>query len=119
MNIRIVFATLLLLLTGCSSLLGDEDNSKLVADGLTPKELYEQAEDKLDSGSILSGLGSVWVHFQFVYRLFTGYHGNQWHTHEEDPHTTKEYYKIFRSNGSCVGDMRNLLQSNSNKCPVF
>ena len=52
MNIRIVFATLLLLLTGCSSLLGDEDNSKLVADGLTPKELYEQAEDKLDSGLI-------------------------------------------------------------------
>ena len=53
MNIRIVFATfLLLLLTGCSSLLGDEDNKKLVADGLTPKELYEQAEEKLDSGLI-------------------------------------------------------------------
>ena len=52
MNIRIVFATFLLLLTGCSSLLGDEDNNKLVADGLTPKELYEQAEDKLDSGLI-------------------------------------------------------------------
>ena len=52
MNIRIVFASFLLFLTGCSSFLGDEDNKKLVADGLTPKELYEQAEDKLDSGLI-------------------------------------------------------------------
>ena len=52
MNIRIVFASFLLFLTGCSSFLGDEDNKKLVADGLTPKELYEQAEEKLDSGLI-------------------------------------------------------------------
>ena len=31
---------------------GDKDTKKLVADGLTPKELYEQAEDKVDSGLI-------------------------------------------------------------------
>ena len=31
---------------------GDKDAKKLVADGLTPKKLYEQAEDKLDSGLI-------------------------------------------------------------------
>ena len=30
----------------------DKDTKKLVADGLTPKELYEQAEDKVDAGSI-------------------------------------------------------------------
>ena len=53
MNIRLIFTiALLFLLTGCSSFLGGEDNKKLVADGLTPKELYEQAEEKLDSGLI-------------------------------------------------------------------
>ena len=31
---------------------GDNDKKKLVAYGLTPKELYEQAEDKVDSGLI-------------------------------------------------------------------
>ncbi len=41
-----------LLLSGCSFLGGDKDTKKLVADGLTPKELYEQAEDKVDSGMI-------------------------------------------------------------------
>ena len=30
----------------------EKDNIKLVADGLTPKELYEKAEDKVDSGLI-------------------------------------------------------------------
>ena len=30
----------------------ETDNIKLVADGLTPKELYEKAEDKVDSGLI-------------------------------------------------------------------
>ena len=28
---------------------GDKDTKKLVADGLTPKELYEQAENKVNS----------------------------------------------------------------------
>jgi outer membrane protein assembly factor BamD len=41
-----------LFLLGCSFLGGDKDTKKLVADGLTPKELYEQAEDKVDSGMI-------------------------------------------------------------------
>ncbi len=41
-----------LFLSGCSFLGGDKVTKKLVADGLTPKELYEQAEDKVDSGMI-------------------------------------------------------------------
>ena len=53
MNSRLIFAlTSILLLTGCSFFGGDKDTKKLVADGLTPKELYEQAEDKVDAGSI-------------------------------------------------------------------
>jgi len=31
---------------------GDKNTKKLVADGLTPKELYEQAEDKVDNGML-------------------------------------------------------------------
>jgi outer membrane protein assembly factor BamD len=53
MNRRSIFSlTLILLLTGCSFMGSDKDTKKLVADGLTPKELYEQAEDKLDGGLI-------------------------------------------------------------------
>ena len=53
MNRRSIFSlTLILLLSGCSFIGGDKDTKKLVADGLTPKELYEQAEDKVDSGLI-------------------------------------------------------------------
>jgi outer membrane protein assembly factor BamD len=53
MTVRSIFALILvLLLSGCSFLGGDKDARKLVADGLTPKELYEQAEDKVDSGLI-------------------------------------------------------------------
>ena len=53
MNIRSIFPLILvLLLSSCSFLGGDNDTRTLVADGLTPKELYEQAEDKLDSGLI-------------------------------------------------------------------
>jgi len=53
MNSRSIFSlTLILLLSGCSFLGGDKDTKKLVADGLTPKELYEQAENKVDSGLI-------------------------------------------------------------------
>ena len=39
-------------MSGCSVFGGNEDTKNLVADGLTPKELYEQAEDKVDAGSI-------------------------------------------------------------------
>jgi outer membrane protein assembly factor BamD len=53
MTIRSIFPLILvLLLSGCSFLGGDKDARKLVADGLTPKELYEQAENKVDSGLI-------------------------------------------------------------------
>ena len=53
MNRRSIFSlTLIVLLSGCSFLGGDKDTRKLVADGLTPKKLYEQAEDKVDSGLI-------------------------------------------------------------------
>ena len=53
MNRLSIFSlTLTFLLSGCSFMGGDKDKKKLVADGLTPKELYEQAEDKVDSGLI-------------------------------------------------------------------
>jgi outer membrane protein assembly factor BamD len=53
MNRRSIFSlTLILLLSGCSFIGGDKDTKKLVADGLSPKELYEQAEAKVKAGSI-------------------------------------------------------------------
>jgi outer membrane protein assembly factor BamD len=53
MNIRSIFSLILvLLLAGCSFLSGAKDTKKLVAEGFTPKELYEQAEDKVEAGSI-------------------------------------------------------------------
>ena len=53
MKYRLFFVfSLIFLLTGCSVFGGNKDVKKLVADGLTPKELYEQAEDKVDAGSI-------------------------------------------------------------------
>ena len=53
MKSRLLFAlTLMCFLTGCSFFGGNKDTKNLVADGLTPKELYEQAEDKVDAGSI-------------------------------------------------------------------
>ena len=53
MTIRPIFILFtIFLLSSCSILSGDKDTKKLVADGLTPKELYEQAEDKVDAGSI-------------------------------------------------------------------
>jgi len=53
MKYRLFFAFFLLsFLAGCSLLGGNKDTKNLVADGLTPKELYEQAEDKVDAGSI-------------------------------------------------------------------
>ena len=53
MKFRLLFTlTLICLLTGCSVFSGNKDTKNLVADGLTPKELYEQAEGKVDVGSI-------------------------------------------------------------------
>ena len=53
MTIRPIFILFtIFLLSSCSILSGDKDTKKLVADGLTPKELYEKAEDKVDAGSI-------------------------------------------------------------------
>ena len=53
MKYRLFFVfSLIFLLTGCSVFGGNKDVKKLIADGLTPKELYEQAEDKVDAGSI-------------------------------------------------------------------
>jgi len=53
MNSRLIPTLLtLFFLSGCSIFGNDKDTKKLVADGLTPKKLYELAEDKVDSGSI-------------------------------------------------------------------
>jgi len=51
MKSRLIFILFIIFfLSGCSLLGSDKDTKKLVADGLTPKELYQQAEDKVDSG---------------------------------------------------------------------
>ena len=53
MKYRLLFTlTLMIFLTGCSVFGGNKDTKNLVADGLTPKDLYEQAEDKVESGLI-------------------------------------------------------------------
>ena len=46
----ILTLSVIFFLTGCSIFGADKDNRKLVADGLTPKELYEKAEDQVSSG---------------------------------------------------------------------
>ena len=48
----ILTLTALFFLVGCSPFGGDKEVRKLVAKGLTPKTLYEQAEDMVDAGSI-------------------------------------------------------------------
>lgn len=53
MKFRLFFTlTLMCFFTGCSVFGSNKDTKNLVADGLTPKELYEQAEEKVDVGSI-------------------------------------------------------------------
>ena len=53
MKSRLIFNLFIIFfLSGCSLLGSDKVTKKLVADGLTPKELYQQAEDKVDSGLI-------------------------------------------------------------------
>jgi len=48
----IVLPIALVFMTGCSPFGGDKESRKLVAKGLTPKTLYEQAEDMVDAGSL-------------------------------------------------------------------
>jgi outer membrane protein assembly factor BamD len=48
----ILILTALFFLVGCSPFGGDKETRKLVAKGLTPKTLYEQAEDMVEAGSI-------------------------------------------------------------------
>ena len=52
----ILFISFSILLCGCSLFGGDKDARGPVADGLTPKALYELAEDKFSSGSIEQGI---------------------------------------------------------------
>ena len=44
--------SLIVLLSGCSPFGSDKDVRKPLGDGLSPKALYELAEDKIDAGSI-------------------------------------------------------------------
>jgi len=48
----ILLPVALVFLTGCSPFGGDKETRKLVANGLSPKTLYEQAEDMVDAGSL-------------------------------------------------------------------
>ena len=53
MHYRLLFVfSFLFFVAGCSVFGGSKDAKNLVADGLTPKELYEQAELKVNAGSI-------------------------------------------------------------------
>ena len=49
-----------ILLSGCS-IFGGEKGSRSIADGHTPKALYELAEDNFSSGSIEQGIGQLEV----------------------------------------------------------
>ena len=48
----ILIFSLIVLLSGCSQFGSDKDIRKPIGDGLSPKALYELAEDKIDAGSI-------------------------------------------------------------------
>ena len=56
-----LFITFSILLCGCSLFGSDKETRKPVADGLTPKTLYELAEDKFSSGSIEQGIEQLEV----------------------------------------------------------
>ena len=49
-NKLIIFFASIFFLTGCSNLSGDDDKN-IVANGQTPKEIYQEAKNKLDSGN--------------------------------------------------------------------
>ena len=57
----ILFISFSILLCGCSLFGGDKDARGPVADGLTPKALYELAEDKFSSGSVDQGIKQLEV----------------------------------------------------------
>ena len=57
----LLFITFSILLCGCSLFGSDKETRKPVADGLTPKTLYELAEDKFSSGSIEQGIEQLEV----------------------------------------------------------
>ncbi|SVD36783.1 uncharacterized protein METZ01_LOCUS389637, partial [marine metagenome] len=58
----LILSTLLLIfLAGCSLFGDDKEVKGPVADGLTPKALYELAEDKFSSGSIEQGIEQLEV----------------------------------------------------------
>jgi len=48
----ILLITFIFLLSGCSPFSGSRDVRKPIADGLSPKVLYEKAEDNIDAGAI-------------------------------------------------------------------
>ena len=50
--------SVIVFLSGCSLFSSDKDVRKPIGDGLSPKALYELAEDKIDAGSryLLSGM---------------------------------------------------------------
>jgi outer membrane protein assembly factor BamD len=57
----ILFISFSILLCGCSLFGGDKNARGAVADGLTPKALYELAEDKFSSGSVDQGIKQLEV----------------------------------------------------------
>ena len=57
----ILFILFSILLSGCSLFGGDKNAREPVADGLTPKALYELAEKKFNSGSIDQGIEQLEV----------------------------------------------------------
>jgi len=58
----LILSTLLLIfLVGCSPFGNEKQTREPVADGLTPKALYELAEDKFNSGSIEQGIEQLEV----------------------------------------------------------
>ena len=57
----ILFISFSILLGGCSLFGGDKEARSPVADGLSPKALYELAEDKFSAGSIEQGIEQLEV----------------------------------------------------------
>ena len=57
----ILLISFTIFLCGCSLFGGDKDARGPVADGLTPKDLYELAEDKFSAGSIEQGIEQLEV----------------------------------------------------------
>ena len=57
----ILFISFSILLGGCSLFGGDKEARTPVADGLSPKTLYELAEDKFSAGSIEQGIEQLEV----------------------------------------------------------